>query len=149
MGTQQELTTEQLEVLILIDDVNNYITENKVDLESSIVEILDNLIKTKEAKLEICKTLEHYGYIGYDEEDESSEESDYLVTEDGKQYIRLFKEYLDAKSENISITHNSYSLINIGKLQMKIDACLGKANISANLGDVAELIKGVAKKIIK
>ena len=139
MGTQQELTTEQIEVLILIDDISNYVKENKVDLLAPMSEVIDDMGVTKDSCEEICEVLKHYGYIvNFDD--------GYKLTQDGKQYIRLFKEYLSAKAENVQFIHNSYSLINIGKLKVNLEACLGKVDISTGLSDFVDFMKDILKK---
>ena len=142
MGTHQQLTTEQIEVLILIDNINEHIKENKIEIseETNIVRIIDEMQATKENCIDICKTLEYYGYI------EDIGNIEYELTVDGKQYIRLFKEYLVAKAENVQFIHNSYSLINIGKLKVNLEACLGKIDISTGLSDFVDFMKDILKK---
>lgn len=142
MGTQQELTTEQVEVLILIEDINKYLAENKETLEVPMSETVDGIIVTEDGCVEVCETLEYYDYI-------ESTEDGYEVTVDGRQYIRLFKEYLKAKKENTAVIHKSFSLINIERFKMDMEACLGKANVTVDLGRIFELAKGAAEAVKK
>ena len=140
MGTQQELTTAQIEVLILINDICEYLRDNDMEneFETNMNETVCNIFCVEKDEViddskqsyydEICEILHHYGYV----------DEDYFITTDGKQYLYLFKEYLDAKSTNINITHNSYSLINIEELELSVEACLGKIGIGENIGKISE-----------
>lgn len=140
MGTHQELTTAQVEVLILINDICDFITDNNLEDEFETnmnetvcsifcVEKDEDIDNSKQSYYNsICDILHYYGYV----------DEDYFITTDGKQYLYLFKEYLDAKSSNINITHKSYSLINIGELELSVEACLGKISIGENIGKISE-----------
>lgn len=130
MGTQQALNTEQLKLLILLKAIEEFGEES--GNETPVFEILgqDGFMKPETAD-ELLGALNDYGYI--DEDDK--------LTIDGKQYIALFEDDLQRKKEtpNIEI-NNSFSLINLEKLVVGLDA-------SIELGGVGDLVKGITEKI--
>lgn len=133
MGTQQALTTEQVELLIIISEIEKFDSVHPGNIpDGGIKEILNNSsIMTPEEFDQLANILEHYGYLHHGDE----------LTIDGKQYVELFKEYLRQKAENPNVEHNSYSLLNIGKLEFDLEVCLGKISILENLGEISDLLK--------
>ena len=83
MGTQQALTTEQLELLIIIDEIETFDRVHPDNMPAGgIKEILNNNgIMSPEDFSRIANVLGYYGYIHNGDE----------LTVDGKQYIELFK----------------------------------------------------------
>ena len=149
MGTHQQLTTEQVEVLILIDAVNEFYKNRHDELETAIEEIIDNNKITKDPAAEICGILEDYGYI---EENEAEFEFDktatgYVLTRDGKQYIRLFEEYLEAKKENPEVIHNHFSVINIKKLQFSLIDSFKLFEMDIEASEIMKFAKGILDSI--
>lgn len=133
MSTQQALTTEQVELLIIISEIEKFDSVHPGNIpDGGIKEILNNSsIMTPEEFDQLANILEHYGYLHHGDE----------LTIDGKQYVELFKEYLRQKAENPNVEHNSYSLVNIGKLEFDLEVCLGKISILENLGEISDLLK--------
>lgn len=136
MGTSQALTTEQVEILILIDEINEYLAENNITLEVPMSETIDGCIATEDRCVEICEVLEYYGYI-------KSVGNDYALTVDGKQYISLFEDYLKSKATNPAVVHNSFSLISCENLIKSFEVCLGKIDISLPKFDIIDKIKNM------
>lgn len=139
MGTQQVLTTEQIELLIIIDDIEEYDRKHPGNIPAGgIKEILESSsIMTSEEFKRLANVLEYYGYLHNGDE----------LTIDGKQYIELFKEYLKQKSENPNIEHISYSLLNFEKLEINLEACLSKISILENLGEIPDLLKNAGQAV--
>lgn len=139
MGTQQVLTTEQIEFLIIIDDIEEYDRKHPGNIPAGgIKEILESSsIMTSEEFKRLANVLEYYGYLHNGDE----------LTIDGKQYIELFKEYLKQKAENPNIEHISYSLLNIEKLEIGLEACLSKISVLENLGEIPDLLKNVGQAV--
>lgn len=139
MGTQQALTTEQLELLIIIDEIETFDRVHPDNIPAGgIKEILNNNgIMSPEDFSRIANVLGYYGYIHNGDE----------LTVDGKQYIELFKEYLKQKSENPNIEHISYSLLNFEKLEINLEACLSKISVLENLGEIPDLLKNVVQVV--
>lgn len=133
MGTQQALTTEQVEILILIDEINKYLARSKEILNVPMAETIDGCIFTEDGCAEICEVLKYYDYV-------ESVENDYVLTIDGKQYIELFKDYLNEKAINPIMVHNSFSLINLENVKANIEGCLTKLDFSLN-------VEGLLKKL--
>lgn len=130
MGTQQALTTNQLELLTIIYDIEEF--GKKHGNETAIKEILtqDGYMSDVEFE-EISQVLIYYGYLSEDVE----------VTIDGRQYINLFVEYLQEKEKHPDVVINSsFSLINIENLNIKFTAFEG-------LGEVGEMFKMVANGV--
>lgn len=140
MGTQQTLTTEQVEIMILIDEINKYLAENKEKLAVPMSETIDGCIATEDRCVEICKVLEYYGYV-------KSVGNDYALTMDGKQYIGLFKDYLDMKAVNPIIIHNSFSLLNIENIKADIEGCLAKLDFSVNVDGLLKTLNSTVQVI--
>ncbi len=141
MGTYQQLTTEQLEVLILLKAISKFEEENHGKLTTDLVEIIDSNKMTKDPGEEICEMLEHYGYI----EENITEGIGYDLTLDGKQYIKLFDEYLKAKEENIEIVHNHFSLINIEKIQFSLVDSFKLLGMDTEVKGISDLISFMKK----
>lgn len=142
MGIYQQLTTEQLEVLILIEVISKF-EEGNEKLTTDLVEIIDGNEMTKDSGEEICEVLEHYGYI----ETDTTEGIGYSLTLDGKQYIKLFDEYLKAKDKNIEIVHNHFSLINIEKIQFSLVDSFKLFGIDIEATEVMKFVKGILDSI--
>lgn len=141
MGTQQALTTEQLELLVIIDEIQEYDKEHPNSIPAGgIKEVLDSSsIMDSDNFNRIAHVLEYYGYIHNGDE----------LTVDGKQYIDLFKEYLEQKSQDITIQHMSFSLINFEKLDLSLSDSLLKVSFLENVGEISSLIKMVVQAIKK
>lgn len=140
MGTQQELTTEQISLLLMIKAIEDFGKENPGNIPpGGVKEVLtcDGVIKPEDYD-RVTETLEYYGYLSDEEE----------LTADGRQYIELFAEYMQEKVQNPQAVHNSYSLINVEKLSFNIEACLMRCGIAEKLVDVAQVVQA-AKKGIK
>lgn len=140
MGTQQELTTEQISLLLMIKMVEDFEKENPNNIpDGGVKEVLDSndLVKPEDFD-RIAKVLEYYGYLRNGDE----------LTIDGRQYIELFTEYLEEKTSNPIVVHNSFTLVNLEKLDFSIDACLFKCGIAEGLTDISKTIK-VAMQAIK
>lgn len=139
MGTQQTLTTEQVELLIIISEIEKFDSVHPGNIpDGGIKEILESSnIMTTEKFCQLANILEYYGYLHNGDE----------LTIDGKQYVELFKEYLRQKAENPNVEHNSYSLLNIGKLEFNLEVCFGKISILENLGEISDLLKNAGQAI--
>lgn len=133
MGTQQALTTEQAQLLIIINGIEEFDSVHPGNIPAEGIKgILESSnIMTSEKFCQLANILEYYGYLHDGDE----------LTIDGKQYVELFKEYLRQKAENPNVEHNSYSLLNIGKLEFDLEVCLGKISILENLGEISDLLK--------
>lgn len=136
MGTQQQLTTEQIELLILIKEIEDFNREQPGNIpDGGVGEIIvSSGVMTADELKDTTDILENYGYL----------QNDYELTIDGRQYIKIFQEYLQKKAENPNVEHISFSLLNIEKLELS----LAKIDILSNLGKWIELF-GKAKKTIK
>lgn len=139
MGTQQTLTTEQVELLIIISEIEKFDSVHPGNIPAGgIKEILENSnIMTSEKFCQLANILEYYGYLHNGDG----------LTIDGKQYVELFKEYLRKKAENPNVEHNSYSLLNIRKLEFNLEVCFGKISILENLGEISDLLKNAGQTI--
>lgn len=146
MGTQQALTTRQLEILILIKEIEDMKAQSDDEQKTHNSEILDNIFKDESGEKD-DDTLEYHRYL-----DESWEKAvntldyygyldDFKLTIDGKQYIELFMEYLENKAENPSVEHVTFSLINIEKLEVKLEATLAKMSNNINLEAIIDLLE--------
>ena len=141
MGTSQALTTEQIELLILIECIEEFDKENPGNIPNGgIREILvENSIMELEDFDRITEVLEYYGYLKNGDE----------LSIDGRQYINLFKEYLKEKSNEPMIVHSSYSLINIGNLELNLEACVAKIGYFENLKDIVNSIEKLLQRVKK
>ena len=139
MGTQQQLTTEQTELLIMISEIEEFDSVHPGNIpDGGIQEILEcGDIMTSEEFCQLANVLTYYGYLHNGDE----------LTIDGKQYVELFKEYLRQKAQNPNVVHNSYSLLNIEKLEFNLGVCLGKISILENLGEISDLLKNAVQAI--
>ena len=130
MGTQEGLTTEQLEFLTLVYDIEVFGAEH--GNETGIKEILtqDQYMEPEDFD-KILKVLVEYGYMNeYGE-----------VTIAGKQYIDLFAKYLAEKEKNLDIVvNNRFVLINLEKLNAGL-------NTFVDLGLGGDVCKGVISAI--
>lgn len=135
MGTQQQLTTEQAELLILIKEIEDFNREEPGHIPDGGVGrlLVENTNVTPDELDIITETLEYYGYL----------QNDYELTIDGRQYVELLKEYLQKKTENPCVEHISFSLLNIEKLELSF----AKIDILSNLGKWIELFEKVKKAI--
>ena len=140
MGTHQELTTEQIEFLILIKEIEQYREKAEEEIIPTNKEIItqDNYMTVDEAE-SFANRLQYYGYL----------DKYYELTVDGEQYIDLFKDYLKQKALNPVIEHASFSLINIEELEFSLDACLGRISILENVGSISELLNKAGQAIKK
>lgn len=143
MGTNQELTTEQVEVLIVIDEINKYLAKTREFLRDKMAVVIDESLHTTDGCMAVIEVLEYYGYVKECEDIDD----EYELTIDGKQYLALFKEYLNEKSNNPVIIHNSFSLINIENLKVNIDACFGKIDLALEFGDLFKKIDSAIQAI--
>lgn len=139
MGTQQQLTTEQVELLIMINEIEEFDSLHPGNIpDGGIKEILESSnIMSSEKFSQLANVLTYYGYLHNGNE----------LTIDGKQYIELFKEYLRQKSEDLNIIHSTYSLLNIEKLEINLELNLCKIGILENLGEIFDLLKNVVQVI--
>ena len=130
----QVLTTEQAELLLMIYDIEKFDKEKPGNIPAGgIGRILDeNQIVSSEEFKSLTKRLEYYGYL---------HNGDRLTT-DGKQYVELFKEYLEQKEKNPAIEGNIYSLINIHTIGVKLEGNIGNCDVFGESG-IRELVKRV------
>lgn len=135
MGTNQQLTTEQLELLILLNEINVFKENLDEELETGVHEIIVSSQVMEAEKLdEIADVLEHYGYIN----------DEYEPTIDGVQYLRLFKEHLEVQENKPTIViNNQFSLVNTLNLR------LGLFNSMFGSSLESELLKGIIKIVKK
>ena len=137
MSTTQMLTTEQVEIMMLIDAINEY-EEINGRLEVPMSETIDGCIATEDRCVNICERLKYYGYV-------ISVDNGYALTIDGKQYIDLFNDYLAVKANNPQAVHNSYSLINIEKMQLDLEPCLAKLSVSLPKFSFSTILKKIGQ----
>lgn len=131
MGTNQQLTTEQLEILILLNEINIFKEEISDELTTDIQEIIvsSNIMSAEEFD-EVTEVLAHYGYI--------DNVDNYEPTIDGVQYLRLFKEHLEVQEKHpVAIINNQFSLINT----LKIDFSLFNSICGVEIN--SELVKNI------
>lgn len=136
MGTQQELTTEQVEVLVWTGIIEVFDKEQPGNIPAGgIKEILDcNNIMNHTTYEECAKALDYYGYLQNGDE----------LTTDGKQYIALLAEEIETPApvnQNIVIVNNKSSLLNIEKIENDLDLSLIKLEASIDLPDMSVGIK--------
>lgn len=137
MGTNQQLTTEQLELLILLNEINVFKENLDEELETGVKESItsDNYMSVEKFE-EMAEVLEHYGYI--------HDIYDYEPTIDGVQYLRLFKEHLEVQENKPTIViNNQFSLVNTVNLR------LGLFNSMFGSSLESELLKGIIKVVKK
>ena len=133
MGTQQALTTKQLEVLTLIYDIEEF--GKKHGNVTGIKEILtqDGYMQDEEFD-KYYKVLDYYGYLSVEGN----------VTIDGKQYLDLFVEYLQEKEKHPDIViNNSFSLIDLENLNVGLNAFVNLKEVIGIGKGLAGLIKSV------
>lgn len=133
MGTQQQLTTAQLKLLILMYDIEEFAKENEVTTSKKEIITQDNYM-TVEDYDKFSEVLCEYGYITEDDD----------LTIDGRQYVELFAENIEEKKQNPSIVlNNRFSLINLEELNAGInfsaDLGLGLGNLKAILANIKAL----------
>lgn len=135
MGTQQQLTTEQAELLVLIKEIEDFDKEQPGHIpEGGVGEIIvSSEIMTANEFNDITDILENYGYL----------QNDCELTMDGRQYVELFQEYLQKKAENPSVEQVTFSLINIEKMEGSI----AKISILDNVGKWPKLLQAAVKAI--
>jgi len=132
MGTQQALTTEQLELLLLICSIEE--RKRKEELPPVDEVINQSCIYGAGKYDELTGVLNHYGYIDYTDN----------LTIDGRQYVDLFLEDLQKKAENPNIViNNQFTLINIEALNAGINSFVDIAGESEFFTKVAGGIKNV------
>ena len=140
MGTQQELTTKQLETLIIFDELQKLAEADLIC--TGIKEILtqDHFMSLEEFN-EVFEALNYYGYVDMYGN----------VTMDGKQYVALFLDYLEKKEKNPDIAiNNSFTLISLENLNFGVNTFLnldavvdaGKM-VSSIIGKVQQYLKNI------
>ena len=164
MGTNQQLTTKQIAILMLAKDVEEFIDENYisiieehgkdgVNIQEQIVYVIEKMNKnTKEASIirgmdgdniaEVFYILEYYGYVDRNDK----------LTIDGKQYLLLFEEYLSVKIEQPQvIIHNEFSLINFESLLSAFNVDFGgiKLGFDIDMTPAFDFVKDISSKIVK
>lgn len=139
MGTQQQLTTEQAELLVLIKEIEDFDKQNPRNIPpGGVKEILDGSnIMSPEKFDQLAKTLEYYGYLHMGDE----------LTIDGIQYVELFQEYLQKKTENPSVEYVPFSLINIEHMEIHLFDSIAKISILDNVGKWPKLLQAAVKAI--
>lgn len=139
MSTLQTLTTEQLELLILINDIEEYGKKHSENIpQGGIKEVLwsSNLMDEDEL-VRIANVLKYYRYI----------DKYFELTVDGKQYIELFEEYLEQKAEDVKVEHVSFSLLNIEKLNMSLLDSVAKISVLDGVGSMSKLLSVIVQSI--
>lgn len=151
MGTQQALTTEQLEILILINDICDLIKEKQLEnrYETAMTETVCGILCEEENETpddskqlrieEVCNILKYYGYL----------EDNYFISIDGRQYLELLKEYIECKIDNPSVVNNNYTAINYIQLINKLEVVLFKGNIAETIGECAKFGNNLLQLIKK
>ena len=151
MGTNQQLTTEQMELLILINQIEYHIktecSENK-DMYKNIGTVIESIQNVEDDKTDFedvfefmpeeewkyhLEVLKYYGYL----------KQNYYLSKDGRQYLMLFKDYLQIKEKTPNLTvHNHYSLIDIEKINagLNVETKIG-VNNSNIFGNMLKFIK--------
>ena len=139
MSTQQQLTTEQAEVLITLSLLEKFEDEGDISMSEKIDRFSWDCIGVDGDEVdELLETIEYYGYIN----------SESCLTIDGKQYIALLSEHLDKKSENPSIViNNQFTLINIEKLNAGINAVIESVGICDTIKGVKNAVQNVIRTI--
>lgn len=133
MGAQQTLTTKQLEVLTLIYDIEEFGKQHGNVTEIKEILTQSGCVQDEEFD-KYYEVLVCYGYL--------SEKGN--VTIDGKQYIDLFVEYLQEKEKHPDIViNNSFSLINLGNLNVGLNAFADLGNGAGICKRVTGLIESV------
>lgn len=137
MGTNQQLTTEQLEILILLNEISIFKEEMSEQLTTDIQEIVvSNDIMSAEEFDEVTEVLAHYGYI--------DNVDNYEPTIDGVQYLRLFKEHLEVQEKHpADIINNQFSLINTSEIKFSLFNSI--CGIEINSGLVKNIIEAGRK----
>ena len=132
----QELTTKQVEFLILVQALNNYRKESNDEIVASNKEIItqDGYMDVETVE-DLENKLIEFGYLTIEE--------DYELTTAGQRYIDLFIEHLEEKKGDINITVNHYSLINLENLQLSLEACLTKLDLPGDIRKICNLLSGV------
>ena len=136
----QELTTKQVEFLILVQALNNYRKESNDEIVESNKEIItqDGYMDVDTVEGLENKLIE-FGYLTIEE--------DYELTTAGQRYIDLFIEHLEEKKGDINITVNHYSLINLENLQLSLEACLTKLDLPGDIRKICNLLSVVNQRI--
>lgn len=135
----QELTTKQVEFLILVQALNNYRKESNDEIIASNKEIItqDGYMDVDTVE-DLENKLIEFGYLTIEE--------DYELTIAGQQYIDLFTEHLEhleEKKGDTSNTVNHYSLINLEKLQLSLEVNLAKLDLLGDIRKICNLLSGV------
>lgn len=138
MGTQQALTTKQLEFLTTIYSIEEF-AEGK-EITTSIDEMLICTFGYTEKEYdELTEVLIQYGYI----------DDDVKLTIDGKQYITLFTEELQKKIDTPNIViNNQFALVNIKELNVGINTKIEKSGGNPVLSFMSKLLVAVAPAVI-
>lgn len=134
---ERKLTTEQMEILMLLNEITEYVEKEDYQLTVPLDEIIvSNNMKDDEEFYEITDLLENYGYI----------DEDYVPTREGKQYIKLFMEYAEEQKEQTKpVINNNYSLISIKELKLSLVGSLLETN-NELIGNVNMIISNIFKK---
>lgn len=136
----QELTTKQVEFLILVQALNNYRKESNDEIVASNKEIItqDGYMDVETVE-DLENKLIEFGYLTIEE--------DYELTIAGQQYLDLFTEHLEEKTEKPNITVKLFTLIDLEKLQLSLEANLAKLNLSGEIFKINNLLSVVNQKI--
>ena len=139
MGTQKSLTTEQLELLIMIDEIEEFDKKHPGNIPAGgIKEVLDSSnVMGDEDFSRIASVLEDYGYLHNGDE----------LTVAGKNYIEFFQEYLEQKAKDVKTEHRTFALVNIEQLNFSLLESLGKISILENVGEVTKLLNIVVQAV--
>jgi len=134
MREQQALTTNQVAVLDIIRCLHEYEEEGFYTFEEKLNAFSWDSTGMKEAEVdEEIELLEYYHYLNEDK----------TLTNEGKQYLKLAKEYVkNSKNQNGSfISINDFTLLNVD--------VLGKLfNTTINLEKIFEVSKANAGKAV-
>lgn len=143
MEVKHALTEQQVEVLLVLEALENYMYENSP--ESTMDDLIGQLeqgslrgLSEEGNDIEILDALEHYGYI----------DSDRMLTIDGKQYIKLLRDALEKtdEKENVSMTiNNKIVLINVEKVYLGINNFIN----SSAIGELGKAVFKGLNNIIK
>ena len=135
MGTHQELTTDQVEILDIIKCLESYEDEMFSNMEMKVQAFAWDCIEMEESYvMENIELMQHYQYVN----------KDFSISNDGKQYLLLVKEYLHFRKnpKNRKKIVFNFTLIDTVKLGAFFEA-------TANLDGLFELVEKGVKKIIR
>ena len=141
---ERKLTTEQMEILMLLNEITEYVEKETIELDVELNEVIAcGFEKDGDLVNEITEQLETYGYV----------DEDSVPTYAGKRYLELFMEYVKKQKEQPqtvinnkdTVVNNSYSLISIEELKLSFEGPLLETN-NELMGNVNMIISNIFNK---